>query len=304
MDEHLMPAGAVVVGYDGSPASEAALAWACAEAKSWHRPLHLVHHLTRPDGVVLALDVMGDGDDVVTLGLQHAQRQAPDVAMTSQTVVGAAAAWLVELSARAGLVVVAAHGHHVLRSLLDSGAAPQIAPRSHCPVVVVHEDGDEVPARHGQAARQRLARVTVGIDESGSCSSAVEFAFARASRLGLGLTAVAAWQPDLRATGPRDTSGLGWERERADGERCLVSEQLAGWSQRYPDVDVEIVLARGDPVDVLAREADRSELLVLGTRGRGGLAGLFLGSVSLRVPPAAHRPVAIVPPAPERATWA
>lgn len=303
MDEHRMPRGAVAVGYDGSPECEAALSWAAREAQSTGRPLHLVRTLGRPDGVILAIDVIGDGDDVVTVGVQHAQRQAPDVAVTSQTVVGAAAAWFVELSARADLVVVAAHGHHVLRSLLDSGAAPQITPRSHCPVVVVHhDDPGRTGSTNGNGHGAGSDRVAVGIDERGSSSGAVEFAFARASRLGLGLTAVAAWQPDLRATGPADTTGLGWHRDAADHARSVVSEQLAGWSQRYPDVDVETVLARGNPVDVLAQEADRSELLVLGTRGRGGLAGLFLGSVSLRVPPAAHRPVAIVPPEPEPTT--
>jgi nucleotide-binding universal stress UspA family protein len=71
-----------------------------------------------------------------------------------------------------------------------------------------------------------------------------------------------------------------------DEEHAVLSEQLAGWRDKYPDVTVRQVVRRGRPADALIRygkllPADqRPQLVVVGSRGRGGLTGLFLGSTS------------------------
>ncbi len=309
MDPHQMPAGAVVVGYDGSPTADAALEWAAQEASAWGRPLHLMHTMRYPDGFAMSLDLdlSPDRDEVAIAGVEHVARFAPELAVTSETRPGGAAAWLVERSERADLVVVGGHGHHAARAVLVGATAPQVTAHSRCPVVVVQADSEHTPPSppersvfpelgRGQTDDTTLAgRVVVGVDGSESCTGAVEFAFARASRLGLGLVAIGCWW--WQESGPymAGTEDFGWDSSIRDRELRLVSEQLAGWSEQYPDVDVHTVLVHGNPVEVLVEEADRSELLVLGTRGRGGFAGLMLGSVSLRVLSSARRPVAIVP---------
>ncbi|MEO6999611.1 MAG: universal stress protein [Terracoccus sp.] len=309
MDPHQMPAGAVVVGYDGSTTAEAALEWAAREASAWGRPLHLLHTIRYPDGFAMSLDLDLDPnrDEITIAGAEQVQRLVPGLAVTTATQAGGAAASLVELSERADLVVVGGHGHHITRAVLVGATAPQVTAHSRCPVVVVQADSEHTPPSppersvfpelgRGQTDDTTLAgRVVVGVDGSESCTGAVEFAFARASRLGLGLVAIGCWW--WQESGPymAGTEDFGWDSSIRDRELRLVSEQLAGWSEQYPDVDVHTVLVHGNPVEVLVEEADRSELLVLGTRGRGGFAGLMLGSVSLRVLSSARRPVAIVP---------
>lgn len=78
----------------------------------------------------------------------------------------------------------------------------------------------------------------------------------------------------LGAVGP---VGRGGDRR---GERRLLSEALAGWGESHPDVKVIEHVECGHPVDVLKYASAQADLLVVGSRGRGDLTGLLLGSVS------------------------
>jgi nucleotide-binding universal stress UspA family protein len=62
---------------------------------------------------------------------------------------------------------------------------------------------------------------------------------------------------------------------------------------------VEVVVVEGNPVDVIHDESRDAAVVVVGSRGRGGFAGLLLGSVSQRVAQHAACPVVIVPTPPE-----
>jgi nucleotide-binding universal stress UspA family protein len=73
-----------------------------------------------------------------------------------------------------------------------------------------------------------------------------------------------------------------------------MSEALAGWRERYPQVEVAEEVVLGHPAEVLGRISDGSDLLVVGSRGRGGFAGLALGSVSHAVLHHARCPIAVV----------
>jgi nucleotide-binding universal stress UspA family protein len=74
----------------------------------------------------------------------------------------------------------------------------------------------------------------------------------------------------------------------------MVGELLAGWHEQYPDVELRRHLVRGHPVGTLVGESRGAEMLVVGSRGRGGFKGLLLGSVSRRLLHAASCPVAVV----------
>lgn len=62
----------------------------------------------------------------------------------------------------------------------------------------------------------------------------------------------------------------------------------------HPDVELNTRLMSGQPARCLLLAAESAELLVVGSRGRGGFSGLLLGSVSQGVLHHAHCPVAIV----------
>jgi nucleotide-binding universal stress UspA family protein len=74
-----------------------------------------------------------------------------------------------------------------------------------------------------------------------------------------------------------------------------LSELLAGWRDKYPDVQVSPLVVRGQAAVVLEEVSASARLVVVGTRGRGGFAGLLLGSVSNHAAHHATCPVVIVP---------
>lgn len=86
-----------------------------------------------------------------------------------------------------------------------------------------------------------------------------------------------------------------WEVLESD-ERAVLAERLAGWAGKYPDVDVSRRIVRDRPAAALVDESGRAQLVVVGSRGRGGFRGLLLGSVSQALLHHARCPVAVVRP--------
>ncbi|WP_415925917.1 universal stress protein [Streptomyces sp. AK02-04a] len=101
---------------------------------------------------------------------------------------------------------------------------------------------------------------------------------------GAQLQALYAWSP------PGGPAPVSRAQDEADAKhRRALQEWLAPLRQEYPDVEVVEELAHESPVLALARASDLSDLLVVGTCGRGGFRGLALGSVS-HAPPVIHVP--------------
>lgn len=107
--------------------------------------------------------------------------------------------------------------------------------------------------------------------------------------------AVHAWWLDVP-----ERVGLSWLSEESltrigQEQQALLAEALSGWSEKYPDVVVRRDVSRQRPVDALLAAASSADLLVVGSRGHGGFAGLVLGSVSQALLHRAHAcPIAIV----------
>lgn len=281
----------VVVGYDGSEHSGWAVRKAAEEARSRGLALEVVTAWDQP-----TVDLgMGSGA-VIDPNLSDvvAQRAAAIAAegaalvdgidVTATAVVGPAAAALVERGRQAQLLVVGSHGRHAVADLLVGGVSRQVATHARCPVLVV---------RSGAPVHRRIA---VGIDGSEQAARALDFAFEQASRRGAGLRVIHAW--DVSVIGFDADSGVypegGILDDVRDAETRLSAEILAGHTARYPDVVVEVCVTRGQPARVLIEQSQECDLLVLGSRGRGGFAALVLGSVSHRVLHRAHCDLAIV----------
>jgi nucleotide-binding universal stress UspA family protein len=87
--------------------------------------------------------------------------------------------------------------------------------------------------------------------------------------------------------------GMDWHEYESQGQEIL-SERLAGWQEQYPDVRVERRLVCDQPARWLTRESQHAQLVVVGSRGRGGFASTWLGSVSNVVAQSANIPVLVV----------
>lgn len=136
--------------------------------------------------------------------------------------------------------------------------------------------------------------VVVGIDGSDSALRAVVWAAREAVRRHVRLRVVTAfaWTPDHVVGQP----GLG-ERYRDRmlqvARRSLAAAEETA-SRAEPALDVETQLEVGAPIGVLGSEARRAQLVVLGDRGLGGLAGLLMGSVAVALAAHAACPAVVV----------
>ena len=283
----------VLAGVDGSPAAFRAVSWAAHEARLRGRRLHLLYVNTWPAYMnanwpgLTGWDVAA-GQAIGLDVLERARRTAlaADLGIEIDTGVSAGPATRVlgEASEDASLLVVGRRGGGGLTDRLVGSSAAQIAQFAACPTVVVPEIGVIVPP-DGPG-------VVVGVDIGDEGQPAVEFAFDEASRRGLPLTAVRAWtllsdEPGLRA----DVAPLPEDLEAE--QRRLLSEALAGWSAKYPDVLVSPRVVRRHAATALAHLGRDAALLVVGARGAGGFHGLRIGSVSDAVVRHAPCPVAV-----------
>ena len=289
MSLEAVPRGSIVVGVDGSEHSHDAVDWAAAEAARRKLPLHLMHALDDllSSGVVPEEDRRRAEGDVVAQGAaSRAHLAHPELAISAQTPRGSVSGLLVEASSVADTIVVGARGRGAARSRLLGSVSQQVAIHARCPVVVTRE--------HASIDGAAAGRVVVGVDGSEVSSAAIAYAFNHAASTGAGLTVVHAWWWEyLEGVMVESPWGGNWE-EIAEQELVVVSESLAGWSEKHPDVDVARHVVRGHPVDLLVEESAGADLLVVGSRGRGGFAGLLLGSVSQGALHHARCPVAVV----------
>ncbi|WP_182903934.1 universal stress protein [Microbispora sp. H10830] len=279
----------IVVGVDGSAQALCAVDWAAAEAGSRRLPLRIVHIAVRWEYNVAIREPGLEAPRPEAAGLE-VLRIAEDRARTFASVdvgcrlgIGPISATLLQEAADAALLVLGSHGTGGFTRLLLGSVSRQIAEHAACPVVVVPEKPDIGPGRSG---------IVVGVDGSEASVDAVGFAFEEASLRSVGLRAVHAW---AHPAYPREVRPVRYDMTAVEREGArLLSESLAGWKAKYPDVPVAEEVIEGVPASVLVEASSAAELLVVGARGRGGFAKLRLGSVSHAVLHHAEGPVAVV----------
>lgn len=213
-----------------------------------------------------------------------ARQEQPDVEVGAQLVVGHPLQVLDIESGRAQVVVVGDRGLGCVEGVLVGSVAAALAAHASCPVVVVRDGGGRSPVGP-------TLPVLVGVYGAPTSEVAIAFAFAAAATRHVPLLAVHTWCDlviDLGMAPPLD-----WEAVEAD-ERRVLSERLAGWADRYPDVVVERLVTRDRPAHSLLQQAARAQLVVVGSRNRGAYAGSVLGSVGNALLHRSPCPVAVV----------
>jgi nucleotide-binding universal stress UspA family protein len=281
----------VVVGVDGSPSSTMAVRWAAREAAMRNVPLTLVHvsswpavwpaapipaELQRQHGEE-ARQVIADAIKVAEDSVADGNRPEID----SELVVAAPVPTLIDLSKEAHMVVVGCRGQDALQRTLLGSVSTGLIHHAHCPVAVIH---DEAPI----LLQPSQLPVLVGIDGSPASELATAIAFDEASFRGVDLVALHAWtDSDISRVLSMEWSAL---QSRAAE---ILAERLAGWQERYPDVTVHRRLVFDRPARHLLDESESAQLVVVGSHGRGGFAGMLLGSVSTAVAHAARIPVIV-----------
>jgi nucleotide-binding universal stress UspA family protein len=159
-----------------------------------------------------------------------------------------------------------------------------MAAYASCPVVVVRGAESESSERSGLP-------VLVGVYGAPTSEAAVAFAFEAASLRGVPLLAVHTWGDLVVDLGLAPMPE--WEAFEAE-EQLLMTERLAGWMEKYPDVPVEVLITRDRPAHGLLPQAARAQLVVIGARRRGEFSGSVLGSVGNAMLQRAPCPVAVV----------
>jgi nucleotide-binding universal stress UspA family protein len=193
---------------------------------------------------------------------------------------------LLEESRDADLIVLGSRGSGGFAELVVGSTTMHVASLSHCPVIAVPDPvAAHAAVRHG---------VVVGVDGSDLSESAIEFAFQMASEMHEGLVAIRAWTQPARLEPGVMLPPVYDPALVAKEERLVLAESMAGWSEKFPDVGVERRVVRDHPVHALIEAAGNARLLVVGSRGRGDLKSLLLGSVSHGVLHHAPGPVAVV----------
>ena len=277
----------VVVGVDDGPRSRDALDWAIDEATRRRLPLHILHVDAHGQGSRLGaspVEAEVRAPAVVAEAVARAHGLTPWLEVTSEVSASNPSRALVDASQRAACVIVGARGRRPVVGVLLGTTSGEVAARAACPVVVVRQFPEIESRRPG---------VVVGADGSEVSARALGYAFAQAADRELPLTVVHVWSPGLTSAhlAPAFTTDLS---ALAAQEQALAAEEVAGWAERYPDVLVNRHVRRGHPVKALVEESRGAELLVVGSRGRAGLAGMLLGSVGQGVLQHAHCPVAVV----------
>ncbi|UGQ11697.1 universal stress protein [Yinghuangia sp. ASG 101] len=275
----------ITAAVDGSAHADEALRWAVDEAARRGLALRILHawpplaaHGGRDTDRAESRRILGDADLL-------ARDSAPGLAIATVDAVDTVGAALTAESESAALLVLGSRGRGGFRSLLLGSTSLTAASVARCPVVVVRARSGDAPSAPPE--------VVVGVDGREPADAVLAFAFEEAAaRPGTRLRIVHGWRPEdwTLPGGPVFT--------RADVEARAdrgLAEATAGWSEKYPQVDVVRDRASGPPATALVRSSAGAVVTVVGRRVPATSLGLRLSPVAHAVLLHAHGPVAVVP---------
>ncbi|MDN6429025.1 MAG: universal stress protein [Propionibacterium sp.] len=286
----------ILGGADGSAESLSAVRWAADRALRTGGRIHVIctyalasYSAAALDGGYAVLD-----DEALRRGAQQvvdeavaAAKARGDVRVSGSIEPGDPAAVLVEMSREVDLVVIGSRGGGGFADRLLGTVSSALPAHSKCPVVIVpkHTSGKDFTP---------VERIVVGVDGSDVASSALRKAVDEALVWGAKLTAVSA-VPIASGAGmmswlPASVDRDSLLRDVREGLNKAVVSALDG-----RDLDVARHALDGSPSNLLVEFSTAVDLVVVGTRGRGGFTGLLLGSTSQTVIAHSTCPVLVVP---------
>ena len=271
---------AVIVGVDASEGSLRAVRWAAQEAARRGTDLQLFH--------ACVVDPASDGPHAESeLLLDHVYRRthhaakiaraaAPGVEVETLVRLGLAIDLLLAESVHAPLIVLGSHGLGGLRGALIGSVALRVAAAAKCPVVVFR---GQVDVR---------GPVVVGVDSSPASEDALHFAVDAAAARGVPLVVAHASYRRVPSIEPA------FADQQAEDQREL-GELVAGWARKQPELEITTrVVKDHEPSHALMSVTPDAQLIVVGSRGRGPVAGGLLGSTGNDLLAHATCPVAVV----------
>ena len=310
MNDQVNQAHGIVVGYDGTPSARLALEWAAETARQLGKPLTIMHSVSLsmvpafPAVDVSQVEPIVEqaAKSLVEEGAERASSVLEAAEIRTQYWLGSPAGQLVEASRDADLLVVGSRGRGRVRAGILGSTSYAVAAHAHCPVVVLRgpgefADGDD-DLDHVRPVRPGPEHpVVVGVDGSDISTRAVEAAatWAQREHAPLHIVAVAQTAP-LEAWAYAETVRSGTDEPNPLRAQAEQAAQRAASRVRseHPGVDVKVGVLNGDPGRVIAELGGHAGLVVIGSRGHGGFAGMLLGSVSHRVIHDAVCPVMVV----------
>lgn len=188
---------------------------------------------------------------------------------------------LAELVRRTGLLVLGRRGDGGQVAFSLGSTSAELAARFHCPILVTHDQGRSTKRPYG-----REPVVYAGMDTTGPTGAVISVAATEAALRGLPLFVVHVLPP-----------GQAIGAASIDQHWRSCSAALKDHQSAAADVPVRLVITRDDPSRALVVQVAPGDLLVIGTRGQGRLAGLVKGSVSRKILNDATCDVMVVPPA-------
>jgi nucleotide-binding universal stress UspA family protein len=282
----------VVVGVDGSPESRDALRWATAEAIMRDLPLRLVYvvgpRVTAWSSLTEAINPIGQRLASTEMVLERAVKTVTVAAGRSRSPClhtevrrGEIVCELLRASTESLMTVIGGCGRGLFVRAVLGPVSRGLLSRAEAPVAIVHSSEHSPPPSHFP--------VLLGLDDSCASEGAAALAFDEAARRKVDLVVLHAWTDTVATT----VFGIDMERFEREGHGVLA-ERLAPWQPKYPEVNVRHRLVVDQPARRLVDLSRESQIVVVGSRGRGGFAGLLLGSVSSEVARSADAPTIVV----------
>ncbi|NMM89573.1 universal stress protein [Rhodococcus sp. SRB_17] len=295
----------IVVGVDRSGSALNAVWWAAREAALRRRPLHLVaampgsantfRHAVQlgapdfPEQRYEGRERLSKAHTVALDAVADTPAGTTRISVVEHLQFGNAVEILLAESRDAAMLVVGSHGLDQLAEGILGSVSAAVVLHAQCPVAVIrYLPESERPPLDGP--------VVVGVDGTENSEPAITEAFETASLHGVDLVAVHAWSDSRLSTAFRsdpDGVALDWNAI-STAEHAVLSERLAGWREKNPDVAIRQVVVHDRPARQLITESKSAQLVVVGRRGRGGFTSMLLGSTSRRLMHTAVCPLLIV----------
>ncbi len=287
----------VVVAVDGSEASQNAVRWAANTANKRGVPLRLAASYTMPqflyaEGMVppqeLFDELQSETMDMIEAARVVAHEVAPDIKIGYVIAEGSPIDMLLDMSSDVTMIVMGSRGLGGLSGMVMGSVSAAVVSHADCPVVVVRSDNHVTETN-------KYGPVVVGVDGSDVSQRATEFAFEEAQARGAKLVAIHTWMDMQVQASLAGLAAAQQEWEIIEKEQTtLLKDRLQPLLERFPDVEVEMMITRDRPVRALEDCAHNAQLLVVGSHGRGGFRGMLLGSTSRALLQSAPCPMVVV----------